>query len=228
MQPELVLTEEEKKERFKVSINRKTQDEDIAETSYLHPSVPTTSTVNSRPDSRGLVGPFSPTRGQAMHERAAAPSTSSASMSPYYEDEFGQEYNRADVFGHDVGLSNNAIEYETETETNMVNTTTGIIYSDAPKRVSVIQRAATKPYHAYLCKPVEDADTERCNETGIGGKEDLDSDLGGKFEAEISCPDSEIILKYIHKKFGKGKHKQKSNPEEILAKQSSGLDSRNR
>ena len=120
----------------------------------------------------------------------------------------------------------------TGNETNIINTTTSMY-----NRVSVIQIAAAKPYHANLsdhnetitCNLDENVDKDRFGKTDIGEMEEFNRDLGGIFEPEISCPDSELILKYIHKKFGKGKHKQNSKTEECLSlEQSSILDPGNR
>ena len=76
MQPELVLGEEEKKERFKVSLHRRNQDELIADHMDTHASEASTSHTSERP---GIVVTIPTTIvAQDMVERVSSkPSTSS-------------------------------------------------------------------------------------------------------------------------------------------------------
>jgi hypothetical protein len=101
MQPELVLGEEEKKERFKVSLNRRNQDELISEPMDTNASEASTSRTSERP---GIVGAITtPIVAQDMVV-LSTPSTSSAIM------------NTKQDITEDENLTNDSIIFVSSTE----------------------------------------------------------------------------------------------------------------
>ena len=101
------------------------------------------------------------------------------------------------------------------------------------KRVSVI-RLVTRN-HGNDNKVAEDRktteindeklDTGRSNQITSVEKVNLDTEFGenSSLKTEVSCPESQIILKYIHKKFGKRKHykdSESTTPSHVLIPES--------
>jgi hypothetical protein len=242
MQPELVLGEEEKKERFKVSLNRRNQDEPISEPIDTNASEASTSRTSERP---GIVVSLPITIvGQDMVV-LSTPSTSSVIMNTKQdiaEDEnltndsiisvsstenlSGNEMNVAerDVIGFNQKKSNvseeetliNAYNHEfnisvlrKEYTTKNAKKKPSVANSDASastsagvvNRVSVI-RLVTRN-HGNDNKGNDNKNTSEINDEKLETRRSTKISTAEKekleTETEISCPESQIIMKYIHK-----------------------------
>ena len=101
----------------------------------------------------------------------------------------------------------------------------------AVKRVSVIRLVAKVPGNDNKVASVRETSeindgqllTIRSNQMSLLENEKLDTELCGNssLKSEVSCPESQTILKYIHKKFGKRKHDEDSpGPSEVFRPES--------
>jgi hypothetical protein len=263
MQPELVLGEEEKKERFKVSLNRRNHDELIDDPMYTDASEASTSHTSERP---GIVVAIPTTIvAQDMVARVSSnPSTSSVTLNttPDMTEEeklvnatshnstisfssiqnvsenvmniarsdvitdtktkpdIAEEEKRINAYNHEFNLSVSRIENASKKEKNKYNVANRDACASTSaavvKRVSVIRLVSrihgndTKEAEDGMSTEINDEKlyTERGNQIRIAEKGKLDTELGenSSLKTEVSCPESQIILKYIHKKFGKRKH----------------------
>ena len=133
-----------------------------------------------------------------------------------------EEEKRINAFIHEFDKSVSRIENESKKEKNKCN----VANSDAStststsvvKRVSVI-RLVTRNHRNYTKVAEERKTTEIYDEKLCTEKEKLNTEFveNSSFKKEVSCPESQIILKYIHKKFGKRKqHSETRSPSQVF------------
>ena len=267
MQPELVLGEEEKKERFKVSLNRKNPDKLIYEPMDTHASEASTSHTSERP---GIVVTIPTTIVSQDMVVLSTPSTSLVIM------DTKQDITEEENLTNDSIISISSTENVSENEMNVAERDTKNksdvseeeklinIYNhefkilvlrkengskNARKKSSVANSDASASTSAAVAKRVsvirlvtrntgndnkvaedrktteindEKLDTGRSNQISMAEKEKLDTGFGenSSFKTEVSCPESQIILKYIHKKFGRKKMYENSKTSQVFSPES--------
>eukprot|EP00092_Neocalanus_flemingeri_P027141 GFUD01029433.1.p1 GENE.GFUD01029433.1~~GFUD01029433.1.p1 ORF type:complete len:660 (+),score=109.72 GFUD01029433.1:54-1982(+) len=254
MQPELVLNEEEKNERFKVSINRKILGEPHAymvETSEIDTAsnhslslrttnsyaIPIGSPVSSspppssysHPNPRPLTMTHLPilarmpvvnvTQTETTNfQQSPSSANMSSNLSSFHA--YNQQnlqniqlscFKEGDNFNITFGERNQESETEIEFKVDKTLIDLKMIGVDNSRsiastsnsagcRVSVIKLLGNKS----PCDNLVTSDEKITKFIDV--KHDKEASEKMYFNPDLSCPDSEMIWKYIHKKFGKGRH----------------------
>ena len=263
MQPEQVLGEEEKKERFKVSLNRRNQDELIAEPVDTDASGASTSHTSERPGivvtipttivSQDMVVLSTPSTSLVIMDTkqditeeenltndsiisiSSTENVSGNEMNVAERDVIANTKNQSDVseeeklinrYNHEFNISvlrkENASKNAKKKSSGANSDTSASTGTAFVKRVSVIRLVTRIP--GYDKEGTGNKETSEINDEKIepGRSTQISTAENEKLETEteVSCPESQIILKYIHKKFGRKKMYENSKTSQVFSPES--------
>ena len=142
MQPEQVLGEEEKKERFKVSLNRKNPDKLIYEPMDTHASEASTSRASERPGIWVTI-PTTIVSQDTIERVSSKPSTSYVIMNT--KPEITEEENHINATNHDSIISVSSLENVSE---NVMNVAKSDVITDTKTKPDITDEE--KRINAYI------------------------------------------------------------------------------